>query len=151
MNARLCKRKIEYVSSMLTQRGRRPRQGHIGQFLLNFSTTEKWTHFCFEFGNAWVGSRVAFSLSRPSIHVERGQSSKNGCRQDRPSHRHWNIVRLLGKRFTRLRIDLPAVVPRVGAAEESILRLLWTLSTREVMRLPTSAGALEATSKPERM
>ena len=30
----------------------------------------------------------------------------------------------LGKRFTILRIDLPAVDPRVGAAEESILRLL---------------------------
>ena len=47
--------------------------------------------------------------------------------------------------FTRLRIHFLAVNPRVGAAEESILRLLWTLSTKyntdEVMRLPTGSTA----------
>ena len=57
-------------------------------------------------------------------------------------------MRLLGKKFTRLRIDLHAVDPRVGAAEESILRLVQTRSTKydtdEVMRLETSADALEA-------
>lgn len=54
----------------------------------------------------------------------------------------------LEKELTRLRIDLNAVDPRVGAAEESILRLVQTLSTKcdtdEVMRLKTRADALEA-------
>ena len=67
------------AQAAVTASGKRP----LKQLLFHFSTKEEINALCVEFGGTWASYRFAYSLSRPSFHVEKGQSSTiGGCRQD---------------------------------------------------------------------